>query len=242
MNEMGLARRSAPFLDYLDRLVAGLPEASLREVVEGAGGPQRVAVVVVDVVNGFCKFGSLASERVGQIVPPTARLLEAAHDLGVTRVAVLRDSHHPEAPEFEQFAPHCHAGSEESALVDELAQLSHAHTFADFPKNAISAWHGHDAVSDWVAGQEADGVGTFIVAGDCTDLCVYQTAMALKLTANAQNRATTVIVPTEAVQTYDLPVDVAQGLGAMPHDGDLLHAVFLYHLQLNGIQVLRRLV
>ena len=107
MNEMGLARRSAAFLDYLDQLVAGLPEASLREVIERAGGPQRVAVVVVDVINGFCKSGSLASERVGQIVPPTARLLEAARDLGVTRVAVLRDSHHPEAPEFEQFAPHC---------------------------------------------------------------------------------------------------------------------------------------
>ena len=28
----------------------------------------------------------------------------------------------------------------------------------------------------------------------------------------------------------------------MPHDGDLLHAVFLYHLQLNGVQVVRRLV
>jgi nicotinamidase-related amidase len=242
MNEMGLARRSAAFLDYLDRLVAGLPEASVREVVERAGGPQRVAVVVVDVVNGFCKFGNLASERVGQIVAPTARLLEAARDLGVTRVAVLRDSHHPEAPEFEQFAPHCHAGSEEAALVDELATLSHAHTFADFPKNAISAWHGHDAVSDWVAEQETQGVSTFLVAGDCTDLCVYQTAMALKLSANARNRPATVIVSAETVETYDLPVDEAQRLGAMPHDGDLLHAVFLYHLRLNGVQVVRRLV
>ncbi|HEX2323865.1 MAG TPA: isochorismatase family protein [Chloroflexota bacterium] len=241
MNEMGLARRSAAFLDYLDQLVAGLPEASLREVIERAEGPQRVAVVVVDVINGFCKFGSLASERVGQIVPPTARLLEAARDLGVTRVAVLRDSHHPEAPEFEQFAPHCQDGTEEAALVDELAGLSHAHTFADFPKNSISAWHGHDAVSDWVAGQEAAGVSTFVVCGDCTDLCVYQTAMALKLTANARNRQATVVVSAETVETYDLPVDVAQRLGAVPHDGDLLHAVFLYHLQLNGVQVVRRL-
>ena len=188
----------------------------------------------MDVINGFCKFGSLASERVGQIVPPTARLLEAPRDLGVTRVAVLRDSHHPEAPEFEQFAPHCQDGTEEAALVDELAGLSHAHTFADFPKNSISAWHGHDAVSDWVASQEAAGVSTFVVCGDCTDLCVYQTAMALKLTANARNRRATVVVSAETVETYDLPVDVAQRLGAMPHDGDLLHAVFLYHLRSTG--------
>ena len=33
----------------------------------------------------------------------------------------------------------------------------------------------------------------------------------------------------------------SRGVGAMPHDGDLLHAVFLYHLQLNGVQVVRRL-
>ena len=65
--------------------------------------------------------------------------------------------------------------------------------------------------------------------------------MALKLTANARNRRATVVVSAETVETYDLPVDVARRLGAMPHDGDLLHAVFLYHLQLNGVQVVRRL-
>jgi nicotinamidase-related amidase len=238
----GLAQRSAGFLDYLDGFVAGLPELRLEAVVAAAGGAQRVAVVVVDVVNGFCRFGPLASERVGAIVPPIVRLLEAAAALGVTRVATLRDSHDPDAPEFGEFAPHCQMGTPEAELVDELKALPLADTFADVPKNATSAWHGQEAFSTWVEEQEGSGVTTFIVAGDCTDLCVYQTAVPLKLKANAENRRPTVIVPAETVDTYDLPVDVARGLGAMPHDGDLLHAVFLYHLRLNGVQVVRRLV
>jgi nicotinamidase-related amidase len=237
-----LARRSAPFLDYLEAFVAGLPERRLADVIEQAGGPDRVAIILVDVVNGFCRFGALASERVGAIVPPIVELLRAAYDAGVSRVAVFRDSHTPNALEFEQFAPHCVAGTPESALVDEVAGLPQAAGYYDVPKNSISPWLGHDDFVDWANEQEASGVNTFIVVGDCTDLCVYQTAMPFKLRGNQVDRRVTVIVPARAVDTYDLPVEVARGLGAMPHDGDLLHAVFLYHLQLNGVQVVRELV
>jgi hypothetical protein len=43
------------------------------------------------------------------------------------------------------------------------------------------------------------------------------------------------------VQTYDLPVDAAKSLGIPPHPGDLLHAVFLYHLALNGVEVVQHI-
>jgi nicotinamidase-related amidase len=153
----------------------------------------------------------------------------------------LRDSHTPQAPEFGQFGPHCLAGSEESALVRELAALPFAAEFADVPKNATSAWAGSERFRDWVEARRAGGVGTFVIVGNCTDLCVYQTAMPLKLAANARDEQLDVVIPADCVGTYDLPVDVAAGIGAMPHDGDLLHAVFLYHLALNGVRVVRAL-
>ena len=237
----GLRQRSAAFLDYLDVFVAGLQDEPLARVIERAGGPSRVAVIAVDVVNGFCVEGPLASERVGKIVPPIARLLQQAHDAGVRAFAVLRDSHAPDAPEFAQFGPHCIQGTAESALVEELARLPFAGAFTDVPKNATSAWAGATALQAWVAEREAAGVAAFVVVGDCTDLCVYQTAMPLKLSANARNRPLTVVVPADCVDTYDLPVVTARSLGVPPHDGDLLHAVFLYHLHLNGVQVVRRL-
>jgi len=63
----------------------------------------------------------------------------------------------------------------------------------------------------------------------------------LRLRANARGDRLRVIVPGDCVQTYDLPVAVATGIGALPHPGDLLHDLFLYHLALNGVEVCRRL-
>jgi len=49
-------------------------------------------------------------------------------------------------------------------------------------------------------------------------------------------------VPADAVNTYDLTVENAAAIGAFPHPGDFFHQVFLYHMALNGIQVVRALV
>ena len=234
-----LRERSAAFLDYLDEHLRSLQKVSLSTLIAEAGGAAHVAIVAVDVVNGFCVEGPLASARVGAIVPPIRRLLETAHASGVRHVAVLRDSHTPDAPEFGQFGPHCLSGTAESQLVRELAELPFASDFKDIPKNATSAWAGAETLREWVGRCEHEGVRTFIVVGDCTDLCVYQTAMPLKLSANARNKVIEVVVPADCVDTYDLPVATARSIGAKPHDADLLHAVFLYHLALNGIRVVR---
>jgi nicotinamidase-related amidase len=82
-------------------------------------------------------------------------------------------------------------------------------------------------------------VDTFIVVGDCTDICVYQLAMHLLTWANARDLEWRVIVPEDCVQTYDLPLETANQVGAKPHPGDLLHQVFLYHMALNGIEIVR---
>jgi len=88
-------------------------------------------------------------------------------------------------------------------------------------------------------------VRTTIVAGNCTDLCVYQPAMHLRLRANALNLAAVrVIVPAEAVDTYDVPEDAPPTSGIEIHPGDFFHQVILYHLYhlaLNGVDVVRAL-
>src|SRR5688572_29838487 len=124
-----LRERSAVFLDYLDERLRSLPDLSLETLIDEAGGAVYVAIIAVDVVNGFCVEGPLASARVGAIVPPIRRLLENATARGVRHVAVLRDSHTPEAPEFAQFGPHCLSGTAESQLVRELAELPFASSF-----------------------------------------------------------------------------------------------------------------
>jgi nicotinamidase-related amidase len=231
-----MSAKDNSFLDWLNRWENDLPEMALAEVVSD---PARVGVLSVDLVKGFCTEGPLASPRVAGIVPAAVRLFQRAHDLGVRHFLLPQDTHDADAVEFSAFAPHAVEGTSESETIDELKALPFSDTFRIIPKNSISSNIG-TGLGDWL--QAHPEVTTFIIVGDCTDLCVYQVAMHLRLRANVMGlRDARVIVPADCVQTYDMPVDVAAGLGILPHDGDYLHTVFLYHMALNGIEIVGRL-
>ena len=228
---------SGPFLAWLQDWEAGLVEMPLEKAISS---PARTAVLAVDLIVGFAYKGALASPRVAKIVPPAARLLQRAYDAGVRHFILTQDCHPPDAPEFDSFGAHCLCGSQEAQTVPALLDLPFSDQFETLPKNSLSSAIG-TRLDAWLNAHHAD-VDTFIVVGDCTDLCVYQLAMHLRLRANARGYAQRVIVPADCVQTYDLPVDIAQNLGIMPHDGDLMHAVFLYQLALNGVEVAASLI
>jgi nicotinamidase-related amidase len=234
--KINLLDRSRPFLAYLEEWYAGLPELPLAELL--AGEPERLAVISIDVINGFCKSGPLASERVGRIARPVAELFERAYALGVRSFALTQDTHDPNTPEFAAYPPHCVRGTEESEAVDELKALPFFADVAVFPKNSINS-HLGTGLTAWV--RERPQVDRFVVVGDCSDLCIYQAAMHLRLEANAENLARRVVVPADAVDTFDTPVSVARELGIKAHDGDLHHALFLHHMAMNGVEVVKRL-
>lgn len=217
------------FLGWLHKWTSELPTARIDR-------PANTLIVVVDMVNGFCKTGNLASERVGNLIEPVVNLLRDANESGVKRFLIAEDTHRQNDPEFSAFPPHCIAGSGEERTVEEITSLPFARRFEIFPKPTLNISIGTDM--DDRLGQLLDqGTDTFIVAGDCTDLCVYHAASFLRLVANARDRAARVIVPAGAVNTYDLDVESATGLGALPHPGELLHQIFLYHLALIGCEV-----
>ncbi len=230
MQERNLLTQSGGFLRWLEAWMAALPALSLAEI-----DPRRTALISVDLVRGFCTVGPLASPRVQGIVPSVVQLFRALQARGVRHFLLTQDTHREEAPEFTAFPPHCLAGSEESQTIPELLALPFSDTFVVFEKNSLSSTL-NTGLTDWLATHP--DVDTFFVVGDCTDLCVYTAAMDVRLRANAFNLpGVRVIVPADCVQTYDLPVAVAEEIGAMPHDGDLLHAIFLYAMALNGIEV-----
>jgi len=225
-----------PFLDWLARWEEGLPEVKLEEIVSD---PARVALASVDLTNGFCCEGPLASPRVAGIIPATVRLFQRAYDLGVRLFLLMQDTHDADAVEFSAFGPHAVAGTEQSEMVDELKNLPFFDQLLVIPKNSISSSIGTE-FPRWL--EDHPGVDVFIIVGDCTDLCVYQAAMYLRLRANVLGlRDARVIVPVDCVQTYDVSTETAAELGILPHDGDLMHSVFLYHMALNGIEVVASL-
>jgi nicotinamidase-related amidase len=236
MDAEQLFQQSKPFLTYIVEWNQGLLPLHLASVVDGQ--PQRVAILSVDMINGFCRQGPLASPRAARIVAPVVSLFRRAHELGVRRFALLQDTHDGDAIEFGSYPAHCIRGSTESDTVPELKALPFFDQYLLMPKNSVSCSLGTD-LGPWL--DTHPEVDTFIVVGVCTDICTYLLAMHLRMRANVLNQQVRVIVPVDCVDTYDLPVDVARNTGAVAHDGDLLHHVFLYHMLLNGIEVVSTL-
>jgi len=230
-----LVTESEAFLAYLDTWTGALPALELAAALPQ---PRQAAIISVDVIQGFCTVGALASPRVGRIVEPISRLFRAAWGRGLRHIVLVQDTHEPEAVEFGAWPQHCVRGTAESQTVAEFQALPFYDQMVIFPKNSISS-RLNTGLNDWLAAHPA--VDTFVVVGDCTDLCTYQLAMDLRLEANARQLRRRVIVPADCVDTYDRPVEVAQKEGGLPHPAGLLHAVFLYHMALNGVEVVRQI-
>ena len=199
----------------------------------------RVALISVDMINGFCYEGLLSSPRVKDIIPAVVASFKGAYNIGVREFVLAQDCHTPDAVEFADFPPHCQAGTSESNTIPELANLPFADHYQVIFKNSLNAFYG-TSLGEWL--ETHRHLSAAVIVGDCTDLCVHQTALHMKLYANAYNLKMRVIVPENAVQTYDVSVGTANAIGALPHDGDFMHLVFLYHMRLNGVEVVREMV
>jgi nicotinamidase-related amidase len=241
MDAQKLIDDSRPFLDWLVEWFNSRPTLALSQVLEGLeNDPGRIAVLSVDVTTGFCSEGALSSPRVGRIAEPIARLFQRAYDAGVRHFILPQDTHSENAVEFGSYPPHCVRGTAEPVTVPELADLPFADLFHVIEKDSISSDIDTE-LDGWLDGHPE--VTTYFVVGDCTDLCVYQLAMHLRLRANALTlRDVRVILPMDGVDTFDLPVDVAEELGAMPHHGDLMHLIFLYSMAQNGVEIVAEVV
>ena len=228
-----LGKSGEAFLNFLQDWLARLPVVTLESLL-GKCGAQETALLSIDVVNGFCREGNLASPRVGRIVEPIVRLFKTAEQLGIDHYVLLQDCHPADSKEFSIYPEHCTEGSEEAKTVAELRDLPHSFKFRVFPKTTIDPSLEKEFV-DWLAGH--DTLRQFLVVGDCTDICVYELALFLKTRAVKRNRSSNIVVPANCVDTYDIAVEAVRGTRILPHPADVLHAVFLYHMQLNGIQI-----
>ena len=221
---------------FITRWLEELQPQPLAEVI---GDPATAAIFSTDMTVGFCDRGALASPRIDALTGPVVDLFRRAYALGVRHFVLTQDTHDPAAPEFEAWPVHCVRGTDEAEMISELKVLPFADLFTVVEKNSLHPGLETD-FDRWVDAQTE--LRTAIIVGDCTDLCVYQVAMHLRLLHNARNIAgVRVIVPANAVQTYDLPEMAARAAGVMPHPGDFFHQTFLYHMGLNGIEVVREL-
>jgi nicotinamidase/pyrazinamidase len=148
--------------------------------------------IVVDVLNGFCKFGNLASPSCDAAIPEIQRVVEARQRAGDALI-FLADTHDPNDREFEIFPVHCVRGTAEAEVVPELQPFVAGATLVR--KRRYSGFFETDLEARLAAARPE----RVTLVGVCTDICVLHTA------ADLRNRDYRTIVPARAVATFDAP-------------------------------------
>jgi nicotinamidase-related amidase len=184
--------------------------------------PKRTALVMLDVINAFTREGTLKSPRIERIIPEIVKLSRKCDELKIAKLA-FADNHNPASPEFEAYGAHAIAGTHESEIVDELKEVG---GYILVPKNSTDSFL-EEGFQKWF--RENPKIDTYIVTGDCTDICIQQFAVAIKSWFNMQNKKSRIIVPVNAVETYDLGM----------HEANLMHVMALYFMMINGIEIVK---
>lgn len=211
-----LLEQAAKHLESWYDSIRSLPSVSLEAL-----DPKTTALILVDMVNGFAREGAMASPRVGALVSPIAALAARCAEKGM-EILAFADCHTPESLELETYPPHCLRGTGEAQVCRELLEAAPSMTVIEknstdgFLEPAFEAWR-----------REHEAVRTYLVVGDCTDICVQQFALSSKAWHNTRNMALRVIVPVDLVDTFD----------ADPHPADVYNLTALMTMAAAGAEL-----
>lgn len=186
---------------------------------------EHTALVVVDMVNGFAKEGALQSPRIYNLIPGITSLASRCILAGIPILA-FADCHSNASSEFESYPVHCLAGSSESEVVDEIKAVGE---YTLVPKNSTNGFLA-DVFQSWLRSNPP--IDTFIVTGDCTDICIQQIANTLKSCFNQMDKKSRIIVPMDLVDTFDLDL----------HNADLMNIIALFNMMGNGVEVVSSVI
>ena len=138
-------------------------------------------LVVVDMVNGFVKKGSLADSYIEHIIPEQIRLIEEFLK-AKQGVLFIKDAHTKDSKEFDSFPPHCIKGTEEAELVDELKPYEQV--AMSIEKNSTSAIFA-TGFMELIRGME--NLKRVVTVGCEADICVPNLAIPLQNYFNVVN-------------------------------------------------------
>ncbi len=182
----------------------------------------NTVLIIVDMVNGFAKEGLLMSPRIESLIPKIVELSTMCDTYEIPQLA-FADYHTEESVEFMSYVPHCKADTTECEIVEEIKALKN---YKLINKNSTNGFL-EDAFQKWFI--EHKQITNYIIVGDCTDICVQQFALSVKAWFNKENIKSRVIIPKDAVDTYDFEL----------HHGDVTHIMGLYNMQINGVEIVK---
>lgn len=156
-------------------------------------------LINVDMVNGFVKKGAMADSYIQHIIPEHIKLMKQIQEKKEA-IAIIKDTHKENCREFNRYPAHCIEGTEEAQLVEELEQFE-KDAFV-YPKNSTSTIYAPNFIEDI---NKMVNLKEVIIIGCCTDICVLNLAIPLQNYFDQKDRDIKIIIPKNAVETYDAP-------------------------------------
>lgn len=184
----------------------------------------KKALIVVDMVNGFIREGNMKDLGIEKIIPENKRLAEdfIKEDEGLI---FIKDSHDENSVEFKKFPRHCVKGTSEACLVDEL--IEYEKKALVYEKNSTSAIFAPQFMDDI---SKMENLEEVVITGCCTDICVSNLAIPLQNYFDETNKEVEIIVPKNAVETYNAPY----------HDKDLYNDMAFKLMGQAGIKLVKK--
>lgn len=156
-------------------------------------------LINVDMINGFVKEGAMSDNFIEKIVPNQIRLMEQILKDGEA-IAFSKDTHKKTCMEFEKFPEHCIENTRESEVIDELKMFEKDALV--YNKNSTSTMYAPGFIEDI---DKMINLKEVIIIGCCTDICILNLAIPLQNYFDQKDLDIKIIIPKNAVETYDSP-------------------------------------
>lgn len=184
----------------------------------------RKLLIVVDMVNGFVREGKMADPYIEHIIPEQLRLIKMILE-EKEGLAFIKDNHELGCSEFDRYPVHCVIGTNEANLVDEF--IPYEKDALVYPKNSTSAIFAPNFLTDI---ERMKNLREVIIAGCCTDICDMNLAIPLQNYFDQNNKRVKIVVPENAVETYDSP----------DHNRDEYNSMAFKMLKQSGITLVKK--
>ena len=186
----------------------------------------RRLYIFVDTTNAFSREGLLADPYVLHTVPELVRIAKIAITDEKGKLMFIIDFHTKDSVEFDRYQEHGVEGTKEVKVISELE--TYAKDALIFRKNSTSAIFSKGFIETILKMVSLEEV---VIVGWDTDICVMNLAIPLQNLFDELNRRVKIIIPKNAVETYDAP----------NHNRDEYNEMAFKFMNQAGIKVVKKL-
>ena len=186
----------------------------------------RRLYIFVDTTNAFSREGLLADPYVLHTVPELVSIAKIAITDEKGKLMFIIDFHTKDSVEFDRYPEHGVEGTKEVKVISELE--TYAKDALIFRKNSTSAIFSKGFIETILKMVSLEEV---VIVGWDTDICVMNLAIPLQNLFDELNRRVKIIIPKNAVETYDAP----------NHNRDEYNEMAFKFMNQAGIKVVKKL-